>query len=97
MDGRAKYEAEVVSIFRGFSRPMPQPAPRMDQQDLSREEEAAKIFFSSLDHFLGDLERAAAMTELRQSQLHELRDALLDYAPGKATWFHAIDEAKRGK
>lgn len=90
--GRRAYEAEVVNLFRGFARPQ----LGISDSDRDNEHEAARIFYTSLEHFMGDLERAAALSPLRQSQLHELRDAILDNAPGKKSWEEAISGARRG-
>lgn len=93
----ADYDAQVVGkIISFFERPgMARPAPGLSDADRDGEHEAARIFFSSLEHFMGDLERAAALSDLRRSQLHELRDAILNNMPGKTSWLEAINAARR--
>lgn len=93
--GRRAYETEAVAtIISLFARPG-MPRPGISDADRDSEYEAAKIFYSSLEHFMGDLERAAALSPLRQSQLHELRDIILDNVPGKLSWDEAISAARR--
>lgn len=93
--GRRAYETEAVAtIISLFARPG-MPRPGISDSDCDNEHEAASIFYTSLEHFMGDLERAAALSPLRQSQLHELRDVILDNVPGKLSWEESINAAKR--
>lgn len=94
MDARKIYEAEIISL-RAFGL-QPRRAPGLSDAAHDSELEAARIFFTSLEHFLADLDRAAALSDLRREQLKELRDAMLDYTPGMKSWEEAISAARRG-
>lgn len=94
--GRRAYETEAVAtIISLFARPG-MPRPGMPDADRDSEGEAQQIFYASLEHFIGDLERAAAKSPLYASRLHDLRDVILDNVPGRLSWDEAINSARRG-
>jgi len=92
MNDRQIYECEVVELFRG----MGNRRPAMSDQDVGSEYEAARIFYTSLEHFVADVERAAALSDLRHDQLKELLEIIRDYTPMATAWEEQISNTRRG-
>lgn len=85
----------VHSLFAGPSNAALRSASGMSDADRDREYEAVRIAFSTIEHTLADLDRAAALSDLRRGQLLELKDAIADFMPGRVGWEESINAARR--
>ena len=90
---RQEYEAEVIQLFAGMSRP---PRSTISDDQYNTEIALARMLQASYEAFLKACETVNENSGYRKINMTAVREGLEDELPNQRNWQEAIDDARRG-
>jgi len=90
---RQEYEAEVIQLFAGMSRP---PRSTISDDQYNTEIALARLLEAKKNEFLAACEQVNENSGFRSINMTAVREGLEDELPSVKSWQEALDGARRG-